>query len=129
MSFWYKNSGPWWESANSKPNDGISLEEEITDPLSLYNFYKKMIHLRNSHLALSLGTYQNAPNNNQSVLSFYRLSEKQKVLVIVNLSSEAQRYQMDQEIKNAKNLLELSAAFNQQLMLKPFEFQVWEVKK
>ena len=129
MSFWYKNSGPWWESANSKPNDGISLEEEITDPLSLYNFYKKMIQLRNSHLALSLGTYQNAPNNNQSVLSFYRISDKQKVLVIVNLTSEAQRYQMDQEIKNAKNLLEFSAAFNQQLTLKPFEFQVWEVKK
>ena len=88
-----------------------------------------MIQLRNSHLALSLGTYQNAPNNNQSVLSFYRISDKQKVLVIVNLTSEAQRYQMDQEIKNAKNLLDLSAAFNQQLTLKPFEFHVWEVKK
>ena len=88
-----------------------------------------MIQLRNSHLALSLGTYQNAPNNNQSVLSFYRISEKQKVLVIVNLSSEQQDFLFKQEIKSAKNLLELSAAFNQQLTLKPYEFQVWEVKK
>jgi hypothetical protein len=47
----------------------------------------------------------------------------------VNLSSEQQDFLFKQEIKNAKNLLELSAAFNQQLTLKPFEFQVWEVKK
>lgn len=129
MSIWYKDTGPWWTNRNSKPNDGISLEEESRDPLSLYNFYKKMIQLRNSHLALSQGTYQNAPNSNQSVLSFYRISNKQKVLVIVNLSGEAQRYQMDQDVKNATNLQQTNASFEKQIMLKPYEFQVWEVKK
>jgi glycosidase len=28
MALWYKNTGPWWDSTNLKPNDGVSLEEE-----------------------------------------------------------------------------------------------------
>jgi alpha-amylase len=128
LAYWYQNSGPWWTSRNSKSNDGISLEEQIKDSLSLYNFYKKIIQIRNGNLALSQGAYQNVSNNNQSVLSFYRISKNQQVLVVVNLSGLSQEVNCPRELKHAKNLINHSEAFEEKLTLKPFEFKVWEVK-
>ncbi len=129
MASWYKNSGPWWESANTKPSDGISFEEQRNDPQSLYYFYFKTIHLRQNNPALSVGAYQNLPNDNPAVLSFYRVSNKQKVLVIVNLSDKQQDFHFQHNIRNARNLLSESTVFSNHLLLKPYEFQVWDVSK
>lgn len=86
MAFWYKNTGPWWDSTNVKPNDGISLEEEKTDTNSLWNFYKKLIHLRKSNELLFAGQYQAVPNDNDSVFSFLRKYENHAALIVINLS-------------------------------------------
>ncbi len=95
MALWYKNSGPWWDSTNLKPNDGISLEEEKNDPNSLYNFYKKMIALHKSNKAIAFGKYQTINNNNDSVLTFMRSYQDQKVLVVINLSGSTQEIKIN----------------------------------
>ena len=129
MSHWYKNSGAWWTNANQKANDGISLEEQQNDPNSLFQFYKKTIELKQSHSALATGAYQNAPNNNPNVLSFYRVNQDQKVLVVFNLSDEKQVVRMNDEIKKARNLLHRKLTFEQEMMLDPYQFTVWQVKE
>jgi len=90
MAIWYKDSGPWWDSTNLKANDGVSLEEEKNDPVSLYNFYKKMITLHRSNQAIAFGSYKKVDNDNASVLTFMRSFQNKKVLVAVNLSSSNQ---------------------------------------
>jgi len=90
MAIWYKDSGPWWDSTNLKANDGVSLEEEKNDPMSLYNFYKKMITLHRSNQAIAFGSYKKVDNDNASVLTFMRWFQNKKVLVAVNLSSSNQ---------------------------------------
>src|SRR5437667_3278922 len=90
MALWYKNTGAWWDDTNLKPNDGISLEEERRDPNSLFNFYKKIIRLRQSNSALIRGAYETLTNNNDKVFSFLR-REKERVVVVVNLSGETQQ--------------------------------------
>lgn len=129
MSYWYKNSGPWWTNANSKPNDGISLEEQIKTPNSLFNWYKQLIALKQSNPALAIGSYENVPNKNQNVFSFYRQSKKQKVLVLVNLSAENQVVRLSEPIRCAKRLTEGTRPFQEEISLAPFEWMVWEVKK
>ena len=129
MSHWYKNSGAWWTNANQKANDGISLEEQQNDPNSLFQFYKKTIELKQSQSALATGTYQHAPNNNPNVLSFYRVNQDQKVLVVFNLSDEKQVVRMNDEIKKARNLLHRKLTFEQEMMLDPYQFTVWQVKE
>ena len=129
MSHWYKNSGAWWTNANQKANDGISLEEQQNDPNSLFQFYKKTIELKQSQSALATGTYQHAPNNNPNVLSFYRVNQDQKVLVVFNLSDEKQAVRMNDEIKKARNLLHRKQTFVQEIMLEPYQFTVWKVKE
>ena len=129
MSHWYKNSGAWWTNANQKANDGISLEEQQYDPNSLFQFYKKTIELKQSQSALATGAYQHAPNNNPNVLSFYRVNQDQKVLVVFNLSDEKQAFRMNDEIKKARNLLHRKQRFEEEMMLEPYQFTVWQVKE
>lgn len=87
MALWYKNSGPWWDSTNLKPNDGISLEEEKADTNSLWHFYKKLIHLRRTNAALVNGRYKTITNNSDSVYSFMRITENLLAIIAVNLGS------------------------------------------
>ncbi|MEY4805300.1 MAG: hypothetical protein RL331_1826 [Bacteroidota bacterium] len=129
MSYWYKNSGAWWTNANSKPNDGISLEEQIKTPNSLFNCYKQLIALKQSNPALAIGSYENVPNENQNVFSFYRQSKKQKVLVLVNLSAENQVVRLSDPIRCVKGLTEGTRPIQEEISLAPFEWMVWEVKK
>jgi alpha-amylase len=101
MALWYKNTGPWWDNTNLRPNDGISLEEERKDPNSLFNFYKEIIRLRESNEALSNGGYQTLPNSNSKVLSFLR-REKNAVCVMINLSDQMQKVVLNLSKANVK---------------------------
>ena len=129
MSHWYKNSGAWWTNANQKANDGISLEEQQNDPNSLFQFYKQTIALKQSQSAIATGTYQNVPNTNPNVLSFYRVNQDQKVLVVFNLSDERQVVRLNDEIKKARNLLRRKQKFEQEMILEPYQFMVWQVRR
>lgn len=91
MAIWYKNSGPWWDQTNLVPDDGISLQEEKDHPGSLWNFYRKMIHLHQANPALSFGKYTEIQNNNREVFSFLRYTEKNHAMVAVNLSDEPKK--------------------------------------
>lgn len=44
----YRNTGPWASDTYTKDDDGVSVEEELSDPESLLNFYKRLIYLRKS---------------------------------------------------------------------------------
>lgn len=109
MALWYKNTGPWWDSTNIKPNDGISFEEEHQDNKSLWNHYKTMISLRKAHPALYRGMYHPATNDNEEVFTFLRSANEERILVVVNLSSKNQHavvtLPVDVVNKSAQNLL------------------------
>lgn len=105
MCFWYEGSGEWWKNSNVKPNDGISVEEQHGDPNSLLNYYRKLIDLRAAHGALAAGAYQLVPNANESVFSFLRFNDDERVLVVVNLSEEAQRVTLRNETGRVEPLL------------------------
>jgi alpha-amylase len=109
MALWYKNTGPWWDSTNIKANDGISFEEQKTDPASLWNHYKKMIQLKKLSPALASGKYQPAKNDNEQVVSFIRYIDQEVVLVVVNLSAVKQHAVVDlhsnKNLRSASNFL------------------------
>jgi hypothetical protein len=49
--------------------------------------------------------------------------------VVFNLSNEKQAFRMNDEIKKAKNLLHRKQTFEQEMMLEPYQFTVWQVKE
>lgn len=137
MAFWYKNSGPWWDSSNVKPNDGISLEEEKADTNSLWYFYKKMIHLRKTTSTLVNGSYQTLPNNSDSVFSFMRIENNKAAVITVNLGGRATEIEMNfsaSQIKPAKNVIQLwgndqpvQKGETWQLHIPAYAIDVWKI--
>jgi glycosidase len=140
MALWYKDSGPWWVQTNLKDNDGISLEEEKTDPGSLWNFYSRLIRLRRSNPAISKGDFRFIDNSNDQVITFLRWDENQKILVAMNLSGESQEAELPvrdlPEKSNPKKLLfgTISGDFlafgksTAELKLEPYGIRVWLLK-
>lgn len=67
------------------------LKYQIEDEGSLYNFYKKLINLRNSSEPLNHGGFQPFIQDNKKVIGYFRALGKETVLVLINLSKEIQR--------------------------------------
>lgn len=88
MALWYKNTGPWWDSTNLHPDDGISLQEEKAEPGSLWNYYRNLIQLYHAHDVFSKGKYAGLENNSDSVVSFIRYTKDKAAIVVVNLSAQ-----------------------------------------
>jgi len=128
MATWYKNTGGWWENTNLKANDGVSAEEQINDSSSLFNYYKKIIQLKQSNPALAQGNYANAKNDNSKVFSFYRTRKNTKVLVAVNLSDETQTATFEQDYNKYIPLFGKSKVQNKNIQLTPYQVAVFEVK-
>ena len=126
-ALWYKNSGTWWDNSNFKPNDGISLEEEQKDSNSLFNYYKTLIHLRQSNAALSNGQYIPVENDNKKVFSFHRIYGKQTILVAFNLSDEVQKPEFKQAYNRNTCLFGKNKINQNAVELKPYEVAVWSI--
>jgi glycosidase len=128
MAAWYRNTGPWWDNTNLKPNDGVSLEEERGDPNSLFNFYKSIIQLRQSNAALSEGHYKTIGNNNESIFTFSRETGSDKVLIAVNLSSQNQEAVLPAAEASYASLYGKVSISQGKFTLAPYEIAVWKVK-
>ncbi len=129
MATWYHANSIRKFDENLKSNDGISVEEQLNNKLSLLNYYKKLIRLKQSNPALATGKYANAPNDNENVFSFYRIVENRKVLVAVNLSSNTEKAKFEDEHKRYKLLMGTSTIKDQKIELEPYQIAVLEVKK
>lgn len=133
MAFWYKDTGPWWDSTNVKPFDGISLEEEQKDSNSLWNYYRKIIQLKKSSPAFAMGTYSAVQNENDKVFSFLRSSDKEQVLVVVNLSDGKEQTNINLKDKSAVNMLsrttEKTDSNGLLVSLNPYEVKIYQVRR
>ena len=128
MATWYKNVIAGWNNTNLNVNDEISFAEQFNDRSSLFNYYKTMIQLKQSNPALAIGNYANAINNNSKVFSFTRSYNNSKVLVVVNLSNEAQAANFDQDFSKSAFIYGNATFNNKSLQLKPYQVSVFEIK-
>jgi glycosidase len=128
MATWYERTGGWWENNPLTPYDGISAEEQINNDSSLFNYYIKLIGLKQSHPALANGAFQNAINDNDHVFSFYRFNKTRKVLVVVNLSDEVQTARVKDVYRNDIILFGNSKLHHNTIQLKPYDVVVFEIK-
>ncbi|HVX27764.1 MAG TPA: alpha-glucosidase C-terminal domain-containing protein, partial [Parafilimonas sp.] len=112
-------------------NDGVSLEEEKNDPKSIYNYYKKLIALRESNAALGFGNYKTINNNNDSVVTFMRSYKNENVIVAVNLSSSKQAVNFSENNFSNKHFEKLLGDENinqSSFSLNAYEVCVWSEK-
>lgn len=76
---------PWLPVAENFKE--INVEKQMTNPRSLFNFYKKVIRLRNETPALHQGRLEVAHDLcTKKMLAYYRIFHSEKYLMILNMS-------------------------------------------
>jgi len=78
-----------WQSVNSDFQQGVNVAAQRADDDSLWNLYRRLIHLRNDHPALLEGNYTRVEVSDNGIFAFLRQAPGQSVLVLVNMSASA----------------------------------------
>jgi glycosidase len=130
MALWYKGTGPWWDSTNVKPFDGISLEEEMGSPASLWGWYRDLLVIRKANPALYKGAYVKAANSNPQVFSWMRYTTSpvpQRMLLVVNLSAENQAARLDSPLAGARRIFGSAVLQGDTVLLQPYAMGIFFV--
>jgi alpha-amylase len=85
----FTSSTPWTELGTLSPTANVAVQTE--DPDSLLSRYRDLIHLRQEHPALQVGDTWVVNSDAPQVFSLLRHSGDEAVLLVVNLSGEAQK--------------------------------------
>lgn len=99
---WYSNAigaegqTTWLQSKHNKEAGAVSVESQLQDEQSLYHHYRQLISWRNEEPTLRDGsiaeyTFDNA---NHKLSAYIRVTTTERVLVVHNLSAEAQSIEL-----------------------------------
>jgi glycosidase len=81
--------GTPWLKVNSNYQE-INAKNQVNDPDSVFNYYKKVINLRkNSQFSelITYGKFKMIKEEDEKLFAYYRFDDKDKILVICNFSS------------------------------------------
>lgn len=124
-----KNGGftkglPWLPLTEEYPQ--INAAEQLNSNKSLFNFYKKLIDLRNNSEYQEVfinGEFQPITHDiNENIISYYRQKDNKTIQVIVNLSNENSHIKLgtDKYKIILNNYEDVNAKLNE-ISLKPYE--------
>jgi alpha-glucosidase len=126
-----------WLPVNPNYKDGINIRDQQHNPSSLFNYYKRLLHVRKHTPALIEGDYIPLHIKANDYLAFLRTSSGQTVLVVLNFSDQSLDlgFSRTQEIKSRSLHVVFSSAVRSSADLHPknlhigaFEVFVAEVK-
>lgn len=104
---------------------------EWTGKYELHDFYKTLLNLHSEHPALRAGdpnvkTFRLITTADKNIFAYLRQNNNREVLVLLNLSSEALRFDITDEHLVGKFKNAFSQAANDFTTEKSFEMQPWE---
>ena len=94
------NQASWIEPIYSTDTAVRPLSVQLQDENSIYNYYKKLIRLRNSSVALSYGELKFSNIKKKEIISFIRLKDDESYLVIHNISSKSISLKLPMEVSD-----------------------------
>lgn len=80
-----------WLPVNPDFQQGINVMDEIGEPGSMINFYRRVLILRRQYPALQLGEYQEVVTTNPQVLVYFRTLPDQQLMIVLNLTGSTQK--------------------------------------
>lgn len=90
----------WIKPRFSTDSTVRSVNDQIKDNYSLLNHYKTLIKLRNTSYALTYGDLLVVNQKNPALSAFLREDQKESLLVIHNLSSKNQTFNLPPDLKS-----------------------------
>lgn len=106
----------------------INAECAISDPDSIYHFYKKLIQLRKDHEVLVYGSYELILPEHKQIFAYTRTLGKETFLVLVNFFGKPTTFPLDDslDLKQADLLLANYQEVETEKM-KPYEARVYRI--
>jgi alpha-glucosidase len=77
-----------WLPINPNYKKGINVKDQQHNPASLLNYYKQLLRVRKNTPALIAGDYLPLHEKSDEYFAFFRISDEQTVLVVLNFSKE-----------------------------------------
>lgn len=93
------NQTTWIDAKYSTDKKVQPLSQQKADENSIYNYYKKLIRLRNSSRALSYGEVKSTSIKKKEIVSFIRVKDEESYLVVHNISNKSVTLTLPEETK------------------------------
>lgn len=90
-------TGTPWISLNPNYKD-VNVENAITDPDSIYHYYKKLIKLRKENETIVYGAYDLLLDDHEQIYAYTRTLKKEKLLVILNFSDHRPEFKLPEDM-------------------------------
>lgn len=121
---------PWIKTNENYVNLNVDIQQE--DPNSILSFYKKMIQLRKKFKTLVYAPYELIEVNSDPIYAYSRKGKDETFLVITNLSTDKQTFNLPKEYVNLNVELLLSNMESNnevkvEMTFKPFESRVYRL--
>lgn len=87
-----------WLAVNPNYKE-INAKQELSDPNSIYHYFRQMADLRRSAPAFVYGDYKDLDPVNPRIFAYTRTIGAEKYLVVLNLSKDAVTYKLPSGIK------------------------------
>jgi oligo-1,6-glucosidase len=119
-------SGTPWLKVNDN-HITLNAEAQEKDPKSCLNYFRKMVKLRKSNLALVYGKYVLIDAQNPNIYAYTREFEGKKLLVVLNFSSQNATLNTSLNVKNAKILINNYDGKSSVTTLRAYEAAVYQL--
>lgn len=126
-------TGKPWMGVNPNYKD-INVANQLNDPESVLNFYKKMINIKKENEIFTYGKYNLILSNHDKIYVYTRTLGDEKVVVICNLKDTDALYEYNEFDLSYDNLLLSNYDVKHHddtamIKLKPYEARLYKVTK
>ena len=118
-------TGTPWIRVNDN-YDKINVENQKNDPLSIYNYYKKLIQLRHNYDIIVYGTFVPLLEDSEKIFAYKRRLGNNRLYVFCNFTKDKQLYEAPEELllSNPRTLIS-NYDTNVIGLLKPYEAVIY----
>lgn len=125
----FSSAEPWFYANQNYTK--INVEQQISDPDSILNFYKKAISLRKSLKVVKDGIYKEFNHLSSKKYVYGRFSDDQKLLVVCSFSKTETKFSIPKHFYKGKNGKQLNYSLilcnysTDSKKLRPYEARVY----
>jgi oligo-1,6-glucosidase len=121
-------TGKPWLMVNPNYTE-INAEKAISDPNSIYHYYKKLIQLRKTYPIVVYGKYDLMYPDHEKIAAYTRTLENEMLLIVTNFSSEQPIFNLPETISyKSHDLLISNYAVESNENIKSFQMKPYEAR-
>ncbi|MDO8361929.1 MAG: alpha-glucosidase [Actinomycetota bacterium] len=97
-------TGQPWLAVNPNHHE-INAADQLADPQSVFHHHRQLIALRRAHPTLIHGTFHDIAPAHEQVFAYTRTTDRERLLVVINMSSEAVAFELPDGLAAGRTLL------------------------